>query len=51
MLGPLVACLILVALGLFEIYSGRAQFSILLAVAIEALLPIAFLLVDRQPHA
>ena len=47
-LGLIAACLILAALGLFELYSGRAQLSILLVVAIEFILPAAFLFVDRH---
>ena len=46
--GLVVACLILAALGLFEIYRGRAQLDILIAVTIEVALPLAFLLVDRR---
>ena len=45
--GVIVACLILAALGLFEISAGRAQLGILLAVIIEVALSLAFLLVDR----
>ena len=40
--GLVVACLILAALGLFEIYRGRVQLDMLIAVTIEVALPLAF---------
>ena len=48
-LGLVLACLILAALGLFEVYAGRAQPAILVVAAIEVTLAAAFLLFDRRP--
>ena len=49
-LGLVLACLILAALALFEIYAGRAQLPILVVAAVEVSLAAAFLLFDRSAY-
>jgi hypothetical protein len=43
-----VSCVILAALGLFELFAGLAQPGILLAVFVEVAISVAFLFVDRE---
>ena len=46
--GVVVSCVILAALGLFELFTGHAQPGILPAVFVEVAISLAFLVVDRQ---
>ncbi|MBA1228964.1 hypothetical protein G7013_04775 [Pseudomonas viridiflava] len=46
--GFVTACLLLAALGVFELISGRANPGILAAVALETLLSLAFLFVQHS---
>jgi hypothetical protein len=48
-LGFAVACGLLAALGLFELFSGRAGVGMLSAVAAELVLAAACLAVQRRP--
>lgn len=46
--GVVVSCVILAALGLFELFAGHAQTGILPAVFLEVAISLALLFVDRQ---
>jgi hypothetical protein len=46
--GVVVSCVILAALGLFELFAGRAQSGILLGVFVEVAISLAFFFVDRE---
>ena len=46
--GVVVSCVILAALGLFELFTGHAQSGIVPAVFVEVAISLAFLFVDRE---